>query len=107
MLMLNRLRALRHTHRFMARQLLYPILLCTWLAFGFYLGRVYLSHSGRHLFLMGNLFLAWIPYLCSLWVSALQARGWNRWWHYVIPTALWLLFFPNATYLIMDLYNLR
>lgn len=95
------------THRFLARQLFYPIALFSLLAFGFYVGRVYLSQSARHLFLLWNLFLAWVPYLCSLWVALLRVRGAKHGWSYLVPMSLWLIFFPNATYLITDLYNLR
>ena len=54
------------------------------------------------LFLGWNLFLAWVPYWLSTALS--RARG-------TIPKVglllLWLLFFPNAPYIITDLIHLR
>jgi uncharacterized membrane protein len=97
---------LGHAHRFFGEQLFYPLLLSSLLALGFYLGRRYISQERTHLFLMWNLLLAWIPYLCALWlVFVHRSRG--AWWQYFAPAALWLLFFPNAAYLITDFYNLR
>jgi uncharacterized membrane protein len=48
------------------------------------------------------LFLAWIPYLCSLGLVVLSRRTPDAsvlWWGLF---AVWLAFFPNAPYLITD-----
>lgn len=92
-------------HRFLQKHLFYPLVLSSLLAFAFYIGRIYISHERTHFFLMWNLFLAWIPYVCALWIGSLQ-RAQARAWHYALPLLLWLLFFPNATYLVTDFYNL-
>lgn len=94
------------THKFLKHQLFYALVLSSLLAFAFFVGRVYISRTGTHFFLMWNLFLAWIPYLCSLLIAVLYLRR-ARWWAFVLPAALWLLFFPNAAYLVTDLYNLE
>jgi len=57
-------------------------------------------------FLVWNLFLAWIPLgiAYTAWVFSLQ----RRYLYIVIPVAaiLWLVFFPNAPYIITDLQHL-
>ena len=69
--------------------------------------RVAYSDSGRYTGLVWNLFLAWIPFVLAYVAYALS---WRRALIYlVIPifAFLWLIFFPNAPYLITDLQHLR
>ncbi len=54
-------------------------------------------------FLTWNLFLAWMPVLFGL----LAVRWREHWWLGAPATGLWLLFFPNAPYLITDLMHLQ
>jgi uncharacterized membrane protein len=64
------------------------------------------TDSTRHTGLIWNLFLAWIPFILSYFAHALS---WKRMWVYlVIPIIafLWLLFFPNAPYMLTDLQDL-
>ncbi len=73
---------------------------------GLVVARVAYSDSGRHLGLVWNLFLAWIPFILSYIAHAIS---WRRIWLFlVIPfvTILWLLFFPNAPYMLTDLQDL-
>jgi len=73
---------------------------------GLVVARVAYSDSGRHTGLIWNLFLAWIPFILSYVAHAIS---WRRIWLYlVIPfvTILWLLFFPNAPYMLTDLQDL-
>lgn len=61
--------------------------------------------AGRlgHAYLVWNLFLAWVP---LGW--ALLVRCWERTpWRAAGAGAGWLLFFPNAPYLVTDLVHLR
>jgi uncharacterized membrane protein len=98
---------LRRVHRFLARHSLYPLLFSSFLAVLLLAAR--LARSGEHAFLgmPWNLFLAWIPYLASLWVLRLH-RAWpGRWWALLIPGGLWLAFFPNAPYLLTSFWHLR
>ena len=57
-------------------------------------------------FLVWNLFLAWIPYWVSLTLSSIRDGKFRR-----IKTGftliVWLLFFPNAPYILTDLLHFR
>jgi uncharacterized membrane protein len=68
--------------------------------------RITVSDSGRYAGLVWNLFLAWIPFLLAY---AAYTLSWSRRWLYiVIPVTafLWLIFFPNAPYILTDLQHL-
>lgn len=56
------------------------------------------------LFLAWNLVLAWVPFLISLWLK--KRRRFKPWlvWSWLL---VWLLFFPNAPYLLTDLVHLK
>lgn len=68
--------------------------------------RMAYSDSGRYGGLVWNLFLAWIPFILAYIAYALS---WKRIFLYVaIPVFafLWLIFFPNAPYILTDLQHL-
>ncbi|MGE5249564.1 MAG: DUF1361 domain-containing protein [Bacteroidota bacterium] len=68
--------------------------------------RMSYSDSGRYTGLVWNLFLAWIPFVLSYTAYVLS---WRRYLLYLlIPVTafLWLLFFPNAPYILTDLQHL-
>lgn len=68
--------------------------------------RVAYSDSTRHTGLIWNLFLAWIPFILAYFAHAVS---WRRIWLYlIIPLVafLWLIFYPNAPYLLTDLQDL-
>lgn len=94
-------------HRFSVRHLLYPLVLSSMLACAIFAGRVYWSQSSAYRFLVWNLFLAWIPYACSLLIARYHQRQSGRWWLLIVPSALWLLFLPNAPYIVTDLWHLE
>jgi len=57
-------------------------------------------------FLIANLFLAWIPFIISYFTYTLTL---NRRWVYIfipITAFLWLIFFPNAPYILTDFQHL-
>lgn len=64
--------------------------------------RWWYSGTPAYLFLVWNLFLAWVPLL-----AALAAVRWRR---HILPCtvmgSLWLLFLPNAPYITTDLIHL-
>lgn len=64
------------------------------------------SGSGRYGFLIWNLFLAWIPFIISYFTYTLTLN--RRWVYIFIPVAafLWLIFFPNAPYILTDFQHL-
>lgn len=75
------------------------------LSLGLVLGRVLLSHEFKFFFLLWNLFLAVIPFVLSSLLAV--ARGPLR-ARVLLPVgAVWLLFFPNAPYLLTDLFHLQ
>ena len=96
---------LRRAHRFLASHLFYPVLLSSAVAVGMFAGRAYLSGNYTYVFLVWNLILAWIPFLCSLWAAGLQRR--YPGWALPIPGLAWLIFFPNAPYLVTDFLHLQ
>lgn len=62
------------------------------------------THSG----LMWNLFLAWVPMVCALAAYNLAQRAslW-RWLALGGCVPMWLVFFPNAPYMVTDITHLR
>jgi len=68
--------------------------------------RMSYSDSARYTNLVWNLFLAWIPFVLSFAAFFLSLR--RRLLYLVIPVTafLWLLFFPNAPYILTDLQHL-
>jgi uncharacterized membrane protein len=55
--------------------------------------------------LLWNLFLAWLPLVFALVVYDGHRRGWST-PALALPAGLWLLFLPNAPYLVTDLRHL-
>src|SRR5215212_10253246 len=73
---------------------------------GLVFARVAYSDSRRHLGLIWNLFLAWIPFMLAYFAHAVS---WRRVTLYLIIPGiafLWLIFFPNAPYMLTDLQDL-
>ncbi|MDQ1301535.1 MAG: hypothetical protein QG637_1457, partial [Chloroflexota bacterium] len=70
--------------------------------------RIRYSGSRDHLHMLWNLFLAWLPLLAALTVYNLKKPDQRSAWLLIAPSAfLWLVFFPNAPYMVTDLLNLR
>jgi uncharacterized membrane protein len=95
--------ALKAHHRW--QEVLSLAALCG-ICFGVSLVRAALTHSKMYLFLNWNLFLAFIPWLIS---TTIVIKPWLRSSKTLVPVllALWLLFFPNAPYILTDLYHLN
>lgn len=78
-------------------------LFCTFL----FVARMAYSDSQQYRGLVWNLFLAWIPFGLAYIAHSLS---WKRIWLYIaIPffAFLWLIFFPNAPYILTDLQYLN
>lgn len=67
--------------------------------------RVIVSRSPAYLFLSWNLFLAFVPYWITWWMTKNGSIIENK-LKRVIALAAWLLFIPNSFYIITDLFHL-
>ncbi|MCB0402451.1 MAG: DUF1361 domain-containing protein [Flavobacteriales bacterium] len=67
--------------------------------------RVYFSGHITFIFLVWNLFLAWIPYLISQHLTRNHPKTSRA--VLLLLGCVWLLFFPNAPYLLTDLIHLK
>ena len=65
-----------------------------------------LYRKGYFRFLVWNIFLALIPYGMSTLLFLYHEQIKNR-WLLLFPLALWLSFFPNAPYILADLFLLH
>lgn len=95
----------RALHHFLLQTSLYPLLLASALACGMIGARLLVYPSPAYVHMIWNLFLAWIPYLCSLCLWALHQRDRSA-WLLIGPGALWLLFLPNAPYMVTEFVHL-
>src|SRR6185437_5641601 len=68
--------------------------------------RIGWTHNWNYLFLVWNLFLAWLPLMFALSVYNRHQRGERSGWRLCGLASLWLLFFPNAPYIFTDLVHL-
>jgi len=64
--------------------------------------RILLTGELIYIFLAWNLFLAWIPFAISQKLTNVTNR-----WKIFFLTGLWLLFLPNAPYIITDFLHLK
>jgi uncharacterized membrane protein len=94
------------THRFLASQSFYPLVLASALSVIFFILRTVYAESTNYINLVWNLFLAWVPYGFSMLAAGLNRLFSRLWWLLIIPGAAWLAFFPNAPYLVTDFYHL-
>jgi uncharacterized membrane protein len=94
-------------HRFLASQSLYPLILSTFLALGFFAGRVVYGQTWNYSNLVWNLFLAWMPYIFSFLAALIHLIFPRAWWLLLLPAGLWLIFLPNAPYIVTDFLHLE
>jgi uncharacterized membrane protein len=83
--------------------------LLVWLSLGAgiaLISQMAVTQSGRLGFLPWNLMLAWVPYGISRGIRVLERRTQPGAGVLVLPTCAWLLFFPNAPYIVTDLVHL-
>ena len=68
--------------------------------------RATMTGSLHYTFLVWNLFLAWIPFSIAYITYITSVR--RRWLYVIVPASafLWLIFFPNAPYILTDLQHL-
>jgi uncharacterized membrane protein len=82
--------------------LLAALLFTSSLAGAIWFVRFVYTGSFSFIFLLWNLFLAWLPVLFALLARRQRTSRLGRW----VWGGLWLLFFPNAPYLLTDLLHL-
>jgi uncharacterized membrane protein len=70
-------------------------------------GRVFAVENLGGIFLIWNLFLAWIPLGLAYLVENMWRQRFIGRWGVIVGVSIWLLFFPNAPYLITDLMHLK
>jgi uncharacterized membrane protein len=66
--------------------------------------RIFYSGTLRYITMAWNIFLAWIPYILSGYF--VQYRYKEKWKQLFLFSS-WLLFFPNALYIVTDLVHLQ
>ncbi|MBW7881994.1 MAG: DUF1361 domain-containing protein [Caldilineaceae bacterium] len=71
-----------------------------------YLARVWYADTTRFFFLNWNLLLAWIPLALALAMSYPSRQSRRPGITHLALFGLWLLFFPNAPYIVSDLMHL-
>jgi len=65
--------------------------------------RIKITGSYRYNFFVWNLFLAWIPYLLSLFAIYLsRKKDYKSKFLIFFITMLWMIFYPNSSYIISD-----
>jgi uncharacterized membrane protein len=75
------------------------------LSIGTLVAQIQATHDHRYTFLLWNLFLAWVPLIAAAVAFALAQRGVGG--LVGVLVAVWLLFFPNAPYLLTDFIHLH
>ena len=89
----------------------FPLAMHQWLiascGFGCMLlcARVIVTGYLTYVFLLWNLFLAFVPYAVSYWLFNIRRIRENR-WKLTLALAVWLLFVPNSFYILTDLFHL-
>ena len=68
--------------------------------------RTEFSRNGNYGFLIWNLFLAWIPFIIAYFTYTVTLS--RKQIYVIVPLAafLWLIFFPNAPYILTDFQHL-
>src|SRR5215216_3196877 len=103
--MFNNFRKYFFRHRYSLAVFALLNLACT-LCIGLVFARVAYSESGRHLGLIWNLFLAWIPFMLAYFAHAVSWRRASLYLILPLIAFLWLIFYPNAPYMLTDLQDL-
>jgi uncharacterized membrane protein len=81
------------------------LLAASLLSAGTLVAQIHATHDHRYTFLLWNLFLAWVPLIAAALAFALAQRGVGG--LVGVLVAVWLLFFPNAPYLLTDFIHLH
>ena len=90
-----------------SRGFIEALILLSVFALGLSMYRYLSSSTIRYWFLVWNLFLAWLPVIFAWLLYRRTPKGLYWSWPNFGWFALWLLFLPNAFYLISDFVHLR
>lgn len=89
------------------KQFMVALMLSTLASLGLFLYGAWRNHSLGYGYLAWNLFLAWLPLLLTLRLSAvLRHKPWSS-WEGLITSFLWLILLPNSFYMISDFIHLQ
>lgn len=66
-----------------------------------------MTQSSAGTYMVKNLLLAWIPYLLALGMGGLKESRLGKRWLLAGVFVLWVLFFPNANYMVTDLIHIK
>ena len=77
------------------------------MAFSIALVMARIAYTGKLTFIwmIWNLFLAWAPYRISSWLQRQSSVKASK-WKFAAVSIVWLLFIPNAFYILTDLFHL-
>lgn len=94
-------------HRFLVRQHAYLLVLSSGFALSLYGVRVLTTGIWAiYANLVWNLVLAWAPYAISFTLAGLERLLPRTWWLWLPTWGIWLIFFPNAPYIVTDFLHL-
>lgn len=89
------------------KQIFLTLLFSSFVSVALLVIRVVLTGSNRLTFLVWNLFLAWLPLCFAYWLARRSVKKKKPDWQDGGVALLWLVFVPNAFYLITDLIHLQ
>ncbi len=96
--LLNKIRTVRSTTKILLLSSAFCVLLIIF--------RIQWSSGLGYIFLIWNLFLAWIPFFISSSLIKASRQGVPLFLLMLMLPA-WLVFFPNAPYILTDLFHLH
>src|SRR5215467_5703510 len=82
------------------------LLLSSFFAITLELLRIFISHHKNYFYFIWNLFLAWIPFLISMYLPIAYYKLRYKFVAWIL-LIIWFLFWPNSPYIITDLLHLR
>jgi len=85
--------------------IVFSLLAASVLSVGTLVAQIHATHDHRYTFLFWNLFLAWVPLIAATLAFAAARRGVGP--MVLVLLAIWLLFFPNAPYVLTDFIHLH
>jgi uncharacterized membrane protein len=93
-------------HRFLHRRCFYALFLCTILGCAMLAARFAVTETHQYRFLIWNIFLAWVPYCIAMTIDIMDREKKGQWRWLLLAGGIWLIFFPNAPYLVTDFVHL-